>query len=430
MTEMAPQFEHERYEELCAFATAGVLTLEESELLTVHLGDCAECREAFAQYQSIATDGMPFLAGHYAATSSEVPFDKSSALARLMQAADGVAQQATRLAVMPNKKPVWNQAWVRGLVAASVIVAVGAGAYWTGARSADIDLQSVSVELQSSLEHILTEKQAEKQALEKMIQADRARIAVLEQQSVTDKGEVAKLRAEAETATQHLTGMTDAMNAAKKESDVQLAALTEERDAKGNKLRDAENMYQTVQEELNTLRSQHQQDLMHLASLETRADSLSADLNDQHKRTRTDEQFLISDRDIRDLIGARNLYIADIMDVNGSGQSRKPFGRIFYTKTKSLIFYAYDLDHQPGVKLTSTFQVWGRTSANDRKPINLGILYIDSEANRRWTMRLDNPAQLARLDAVFVTVEPREQSDKPSGKPFLYASLQRVPNHP
>jgi hypothetical protein len=430
MMETAPQFEHERYEELCAFATAGVLTPEESELLTAHLGDCAECREAFAQYRSIAKDGMPFLADHYAVTSSEVPFDESSALARLMQAADGVGQRSTRPAVMPNKKPVWNQLWVRGLVAASLIAAVGAGAYWTGARSADTRLYGVSVESQSSLEHILTEKQDEKQALEEMIQADKARIAALEQHSITDKDEVAKLRVEAETATQHLAGMMDAMNAAKEESDAQLAALTEERDANGKKLRDAEKMYQTVQEELNTLRSQHQQDLMHLTSLETRADSLSADLNDQNKRTHTDEQFLASDRDIRDLIGARNLYIADIMDVNGSGQSRKPFGRIFYTKTKSLIFYAYDLDHQPGVKLTSTFQVWGRTGANDRKPINLGILYIDSEANRRWTMRVDKPDQLARLDAVFVTVEPREQSDKPSGKPFLYASLQRVPNHP
>ena|GEM_PF-6092069 len=37
-------------------------------------------------------------------------------------------------------------------------------------------------------------------------------------------------------------------------------------------------------------------------------------------------------------IGARNLYIADIMDVNESGESRRPFGRVFYTKTKSLIF--------------------------------------------------------------------------------------------
>lgn len=240
MMEMPPQYEHERYEGLCALATAGVLTPEESELLTAHLGDCAECREAFAQYQSIATDGMSFLAGHYAAISSEVPFDESSALARLMQAADGVGQQATRLAVMPNKKSVWKQAWVRGLVAASLIAAVGAGAFRTGAHSADTHLHGVSMELQSSLERTLTEKQAEKKALENMIQADKVRIAALEQRSVTDKNEMAKLRAEAETATQQLAGMTDAMNAAKKESDVQLAALTEERDVNGNKLRDAE----------------------------------------------------------------------------------------------------------------------------------------------------------------------------------------------
>jgi hypothetical protein len=103
---------------------------------------------------------------------------------------------------------------------------------------------------------------------------------------------------------------------------------------------------------------------------------------------------------------------------------------VFYTKTKSLIFYAYDLDQQPGVKRTSTFQVWGRTSVHDKKPINLGILYMDSETNRRWTLRVDNPEQLAKLDAVFVTIEPREQVDKPTTKPFLYASLRREPNHP
>jgi hypothetical protein len=43
---------------------------------------------------------------------------------------------------------------------------------------------------------------------------------------------------------------------------------------------------------------------------------------------------------------------------------------------------------------------------------------------------VDNPEQLARLDSVFVTIEPREQTDKPTGKPFLYASLRREPNHP
>ena len=48
------------------------------------------------------------------------------------------------------------------------------------------------------------------------------------------------------------------------------------------------------------------------------------------------------------MIGARNLYIAEIYDVAKNGDTEKPFGRVFYTKDKSLIFYAYDLDQQHG----------------------------------------------------------------------------------
>jgi hypothetical protein len=343
-----------------------------------------------------------------------------------MQAAEREETQPAPLAAVSSKRPVWNRGWVRGLVAASVVLCVGIGAYWTGARSANARLSGISAQSRSALDRA----KAGTQTLEESIEADNQRIVALEQQSVTDKNDVEKLRTQAETDTQRMAEMTDAMDAAKNESDAQLAALQQERDANANKLRDAEKMYQAVQYELNMLRSQHQQDLAHLASLGTSVDSLTVQLNEQNRRAGTDEHYLAADKDIRDLIGARNLYIADIMDVNGAGQSRKPFGRVFYTKTKSLVFYAYDLDGQPGVRRTSTFQVWGRTSANDRKPINLGILYMDSATNRRWTLRVDNPEQLARLDSVFVTIEPHEQTDRPTGKPFLYASLQRVPNHP
>ena len=45
-------------------------------------------------------------------------------------------------------------------------------------------------------------------------------------------------------------------------------------------------------------------------------------------------------------MGARNLYIAEVYDTDEKGATRKPYGRVFYTKEKSLIFYAYDLDQQ------------------------------------------------------------------------------------
>ena len=64
------------------------------------------------------------------------------------------------------------------------------------------------------------------------------------------------------------------------------------------------------------------------------------------------------------------------------------------------------------------------------KPINLGILYIDNVSNRRWLLRVEDPKELEKIDAVFVTVEPHGGSQKPTGKPFLYAMLRQKANHP
>ena len=132
-------------------------------------------------------------------------------------------------------------------------------------------------------------------------------------------------------------------------------------------------------------------------------------------------------------MGARNLYIADVFDVDGNSRTRKPFGRIFYTRGKSLVFYAYDLDRQPKAKDATAFQVWGEKEtirSEQPRPLNLGILYLDSESNRRWILRFDDPRMLAEIDAVFVTVEPRGGSTKPTGRPFLFAMLRKEANHP
>jgi hypothetical protein len=43
-----------------------------------------------------------------------------------------------------------------------------------------------------------------------------------------------------------------------------------------------------------------------------------------------------------------------------AGDTQKPFGRVFYAKDKSLVFYGYDHDQQPGIKsasLQGTFTV-------------------------------------------------------------------------
>ncbi|HEX4003473.1 MAG TPA: anti-sigma factor, partial [Candidatus Acidoferrales bacterium] len=110
--------------------------------------------------------------------------------------------------------------------------------------------------------------------------------------------------------------------------------------------------------------------------------------------------------------------------------TEKAYGRVFYTKGKSLIFYAYDLDETPGSKNASTFQAWGRRGPDRDAALNLGIFYVDNVGKKRWVLKFDNPKELDEIDAVFVTVEPKGGSSKPSGKPLLYAYLQIAPNHP
>ncbi|MEI9977690.1 MAG: hypothetical protein WDN23_01590 [Edaphobacter sp.] len=423
MTGNHPQFEHDRYEELCALATAGALTTEETETLFHHLDECAECSEMFAQYESIATQGMPLLADRYASVPETTEFDVEPALARLLESTKDLKPEV--MPVLARSSQWINQPAWRGLIAASLIAGVAFASYKAGERR-----HSISTPVLTGNTAQKVDTQAEQHILEVALQAERQREAGLESLLATRNTDTEKLRTEAKEVQERLDDLTTSLTTSKADASVQIASLTEQRDSSAAKLRDAMQSYQTVQDELNTLRSQHKQDLLHLASLDDKVNGLTVALNDQDRRAKNDEQYLSSDKDIRDLIGARNLYIADIMDVREDGTARKPFGRVFYTKTKSLVFYAYDLDRQPGVKQASTFQVWGRTGANDSRPVNLGVLYMDSETNRRWALKVNDPQQLAQLDAIFVTVEPHGQSEKPTGKPFLYASLRRDANHP
>ncbi len=130
-------------------------------------------------------------------------------------------------------------------------------------------------------------------------------------------------------------------------------------------------------------------------------------------------------------MGARQLYIADVFDVDHNGTKRRTFGRVFYTRGKSLIFYAFDLDQLPGYRNAKAVEVWGSSSENQSHPVNLGVFYMDNEANRRWAFKSDDPATLENINAVFVTIEPKGANTRPTGKPFLYAYLRMAPtNHP
>ncbi|HVB59539.1 MAG TPA: anti-sigma factor, partial [Candidatus Acidoferrales bacterium] len=182
--------------------------------------------------------------------------------------------------------------------------------------------------------------------------------------------------------------------------------------------------------ELEAVRQQQSQGQVQVAGLKSQIDDLTGQLRQREGTINRQDALLAHDRDIRELMGARDLYIAEVYDVGRDGKTKKPFGRVFYTKGKSLVFYAYDLDHQAGVNNVSTFQAWGRRGPDRKEALNLGIFYQDNAAKKRWVLKFDNPKELDEIDAVFVTVEPKGGSHKPSGKSLLFAYLKMNPNHP
>jgi hypothetical protein len=205
--------------------------------------------------------------------------------------------------------------------------------------------------------------------------------------------------------------------------------LVQQRTEVGQKLESAQAESRALQQQVASLTQQSTDETNHAKALGAKVDDLTRLLQDREASLGQQEELLSHDRDIRELMGARDLYIAEVYDVGDNGATRKPYGRVFYTKGKSLVFYAYDLDQQ-GTKRAQAFQAWGRRGPDWKQALSLGIFYEDNASKKRWVLKADDPKTLAQIDAVFVTLEPHGGSDKPSGKPLLFAYLRVSPNHP
>jgi hypothetical protein len=426
--------EHDKYKKLGALAAAGSLAPLESAELHAHLRRCEQCNEVFRQYQALTTRGIAILADEFAERLDQASWDKDAAFEQLLERIER-AQHTPRenrrtCETVPASKllrvPVRSIATM--LLAAGLILTVVLGSYHLGIRTHSQSVSKVTpvpLPIDDRLQKISEEKQQADEALAQQTK----RLAQLQTDEAQKEQELGKLR----STLRAFEDRANKLQAASSQSDAQLLALSQERDSLTTQLQTLNQSYGVDRTELANLRLERDKTVTRTASLEAEIAELTSANKDQERRLKDTDQYLSSDRDIRELMGARKLYIADVFDVDGSSRTQKPFGRVFYTQGKSLIFYAFDLDREPGVVNASTFQVWGQREApqgQQESPMNLGILYMDNESKRRWVMRFDDPKKLAEIDAVFVTVEPRGGSHKPTNKPFLYALLRNEANHP
>jgi len=425
----------EEFAELCALSTSASLSSSEEDRLEAHVAVCAQCALLLNQYRTLASDGMATLAAMRAHEPTEEKLPNAEHIKRKLLSALAPLQVAHGSSgLRENKFPMLRlmpllRVPAMGAMAAGVILAATVG-YIAGIGHTNRKTQSLmalSAGTEATLKGQLTNAESQLASSKEALFTTSQTADSLQTQFEKTQKDLNDL----ENAKMGLEARIQALASDNQRQNTTVAALTAERDALVQKLRDSDSLLQSVRLQLKATQDDRQRVLLRTASLETQVNQLSAEVRENDDAARRSEQYLASDRDVRELMGARQLYIADVFDVDPQGETRKPFGRVFYTKGKSLIFYAFDLDHRAGYKEAKAFQAWGRPGSSQAAPVSLGIFYLDNEKNRRWALKFDDPKVLDEINSLFVTVEPKGGSKRPTNKPFLLAYLHTAtPNHP
>jgi predicted transcriptional regulator len=428
----------DEFAELCALSTTGALTADEQLRLNRHLADCGMCRDLLAEFRGLAVDGAAKIASISDVDWEQVnhSWDETAAKDRLLSRlrAAHTERRTYGKSIDAKHAKTGSARAFRGLLlpvtCAAVVVLFGVLAgYHFGVKKTEhvFTSQRATPTGEESIRSQMAQLQSERDVLNAQLASDAGTISDLSDRTRREERELAEItgaKDSLERQVQHLAGEN------RQQSEV-VSSLSAQRDVLQHRLDDAEASLQATHDDLSRRQEDHEKTLVKAAGLEARIEELSSQLRESSRAVQQQKEFLASDRDIRELMGARQLYIADVFDVDHNGKKRAPFGRVFYTKGKLLIFYAFDLDQAPGYRNANAFQVWGSQSEDKSKPVSLGVFYKDSEANRRWIFKTEDPDTLAQINAVFVTVETNGPATTPKGKPILYAYLHTAPpNHP
>jgi anti-sigma factor RsiW len=400
--------EHDRFEELASLAAIGELSRDEHEEFLRHKETCPQCRKILAETSSVAT--AAFLA------ASPKDEDAAAKTERHRRLREGIAQRLP--AVVPASFVERYKHLVAAGIAAAFLLGGGIGAA-VGYRALPARIIKASLPVDRPAE-------AQVRRTPVLVQDEALRlqtvVADLQKRMEETRGDNLALRGKLVLSDQHTTEIETRLNEVEKQSNAQGQELVQSRNdlsAARTELSQAKEFVSVSQRKIDSLQ-------FALAEREARLTEVSASV----ERAR---EMLSAGREVRDIMGARDLHIVDVIDRDGKGRARKAFGRAFYTQGKSLIFYAFDLPTKNTADGKFVYAAWGSNSNNlNSKPAHsLGIFYNDDQTQHRWAMKFDDPKLLEEIDTVFVTLEPAGRPfAKPTGKPLLEAYFGTPPNHP
>ena len=392
---------HRRYNRLCALAARGEVPAAEMKKFTQHVAGCARCQTAHSEFLAINAGLLP--TDTYADGDEELieALRKPTRNAILEAIAEIKPQQyLPEVASSPISQ---RSPWPLRIAFATMAMALISASFWVGMRyfsTAPVRLEIhaavppavilESTELKGDSGSTLNAEQQHNQQLQAEFDKQQRELALAEQREIQMQQQIA----------------------AQAKDLVSTQALLAEKTRQIKQLEDGRSSETAVE-----------------VALRVQVQDLTDKLNSQTESLTRERDFLARGREIRDIIGARNLHIIDVYDTDTRGHTKRPFARAFYTEGKSLVFYAYDLPTAAGHE-NNTYVAWGQANGSRSSIKNLGILVNDDQGQRRWTLSFSDPNVLAEIDSVFITLEPNGDAGSPSSKRMLTAYLNDTANHP
>jgi len=406
---------HEYYEELCALLPIGQLSAEEYQELAEHLRNCASCRHATDEF-SVILDKMP-VGDANIDEKLLAALQGDSYRARFLKRAVAEGVPFSEAVLQPRFSiKSWSLPRIRlmpsfAAVAAAVIVILFIQVARFPQKGLRPNVQRPTQSKQSTAPVGQSQDQQRIADLE-------AKIEGLEGDRYHRQRVISELKAK-------LDESRNESNVAKEE----LAKTTNQLAQRQKEAGETQRALEAAKADLNRVRSEKDSIDAALVDQQIKINQLAAQLKEKGALAERERQLDSVTADIRELMGARNLHILDVSDVDGNGRSKKSFGRVFLVEGKSLIFYAFDLGDR-GNPAKVSFQAWGQREGRQTSAKSLGVFYVDDHAQKRWVLKVNDPEKLSAINSVFVTVEPLGGTNRPTGKTLLYAYLGTKPNHP